>query len=44
VNGTVVSGVQDFEREIERARRDGAVRLRVLSDAGFRIVVLKLAK
>jgi len=44
VNGAPVSGVQDFEREIERARRDGAARLRVQSNGAFRIVVLKLAK
>jgi serine protease Do len=44
VNGMAVSGVQDFEREIERARRDGAARLRVQAKEGFRIVVLKLAK
>jgi serine protease Do len=44
VNGVAVSGVQDFEREIERARRDGAARLRVQSNGAFRIVVLKLAK
>jgi serine protease Do len=44
VNGAAVSGVEEFEREIERARRDGAARLRVQSGAGFRIVVLKLAK
>jgi serine protease Do len=44
VNGAAVSGVQDFEREIERARHDGAARLRVQSNGAFRIVVLKLAK
>jgi serine protease Do len=44
VNGAAVTSVEDFEREIERARRDGAARLRVQSSAGFRIVVLKLAK
>ena len=45
VNGTGVASVEDFEKAIELARRDGAARLRVYSaqqNAGFRIVVLKL--
>jgi len=44
VNGTAVSGVEDFEREIEAARPDGVARLRVLSSAGFRIVALRLSR
>jgi serine protease Do len=45
VNGSGVSSVEDFEKAIERARREGAARLRVQSgqtNRGFRIVVLKL--
>jgi hypothetical protein len=45
VNGNGVSNVEDFEKAIEQARKDGAARLRVQSgqaNGGFRIVVLKL--
>jgi len=44
VNGTAVSGVEDFERAVEGARPDGAARLRVQSSQGFRIVVLRFQK
>ena len=45
LNGTAVSGVEEFERALEGAARpDGAARLRVQSSAGFRIVVLRLQK
>jgi serine protease Do len=42
VNGTGVSSVEEFEKAIEQARPDGAARLRVQSNGGFRIAVLKL--
>ena len=42
VNGTPVSTVEQFESQVEAAKKDGAVRLRVLTGGTFRIVVLKL--
>jgi serine protease Do len=42
VNGTPVSTVEQFESQVEAAKKDGAVRLRVLTNGAFRIVVLKL--
>ena len=43
VNGKPVSSVEQFEAQVEAARKDGAVRLRVLNGSNFRIVVLKLS-
>jgi serine protease Do len=43
VNGTPVSTVDEFEAEIEKAHKDGAARLRVRNNSGFRLVVLKLS-
>jgi serine protease Do len=42
VNGNPVSSVEQFEAQVEAAKKDGAVRLRVLNGATFRIVVLKV--
>jgi serine protease Do len=42
VNGSPVSSVEQFEAQVEAAKKDGAVRLRVLNGGNFRIVVLKL--
>ncbi len=42
VNGNPVSTVEQFEAQVEAAKKDGAVRLRVLTGGTFRIVVLKL--
>jgi serine protease Do len=42
VNGNPVSTVEQFESQIEAAKKDGAVRLRVLNGPNYRIVVLKL--
>jgi serine protease Do len=43
VNGNPVSNVEEFEAQVEAARKDGAVRLRVFNASRFRIVVLKLS-
>jgi S1-C subfamily serine protease len=43
VNGASVSTVDEFEAEIEKAHKDGAARLRVRNNSGFRLVVLKLS-
>jgi serine protease Do len=43
VNGNPVSNVEEFVAEVEAARKDGAVRLRVFNASRFRIVVLKLS-
>jgi serine protease Do len=42
VNGQAVEGVGDFERLIDAARRDGRARLRVRTEQGFFVAVLKL--
>jgi serine protease Do len=42
VNGNPVATVEQFEAQVEAAKKDGAVRLRVLNGSNFRIVVLKL--
>jgi serine protease Do len=42
VNGNAVSTVEQFEAQVEAAKKDGAVRLRVLNGSNFRIVVLKV--
>jgi serine protease Do len=43
VNGNAVRSVDEFEAEVERARSEGLVRLRVRNGAGgFRFVVLRL--
>ncbi len=42
VNGNPVSSVEQFEAQVEAAKKDGAVRLRVLNGTNFRIVVLKV--
>jgi serine protease Do len=42
VNGNPVANVEQFEAQVEAAKKDGAVRLRVQNGANYRIVVLKL--
>jgi len=42
VNGQAVEGVGDFERLIDAARKDGRARLRVRTEQGFFVAVLKL--
>jgi len=42
VNGNPVANVEQFEAQVEAAKKDGAVRLRVQNGATYRIVVLKL--
>jgi serine protease Do len=42
VNGNPVSSVEQFEEQVEAAKKDGAVRLRVLNGSTYRIVVLKV--
>jgi serine protease Do len=43
VNGEAVAGIDEFERLIEEARKDGAARLRVRDRNGYRFVVLRLS-
>jgi S1-C subfamily serine protease len=42
VNGNPVASVEQFEAQVEAAKKDGAVRLRVQNGGNYRIVVLKL--
>jgi serine protease Do len=42
VNGNPVGSVEQFEAQVEAAKKDGAVRLRVLNGSNFRFVVLKV--
>jgi serine protease Do len=43
VNGSPVTGVDEFEQAIEAARKEGVARLRVRDSGGFRFVVLKVS-
>lgn len=43
VNGNPVANVEQFEAQVEAAKKEGAVRLRVQNGATYRIVVLKLS-
>ena len=43
VNGETVEGLEEFERLIDQARKDGAARLRVRDRNGYRFAVLKLS-
>jgi hypothetical protein len=43
VNGQAVDGVAAFEREIEKARKDGLARLRVRRGTGYFFAVLNLS-
>jgi len=43
VNGNPVASVEQFEAQVEAAKKDGAARLRVLNGGRYRFVVLKVS-